>query len=116
MNSCFFKLYCNYSNTLTLSNLGELSLKLKLCSELPGQRNVETEEKRLACARFSSFSGEMSSLINYTLFRQLLIVYLAAFYVVCGYTGVVPDTEFGAKNKPSKIAKNFGWLKGMKCV
>ena len=60
--------------------------------------------------------GEMLSLIIYTLFRQLLIVYLAAFYMVCGYMGVVPDTEFGAKNKPSNIAKNFGWLKRMKCV
>ena len=50
--------------------------------------------------------GKMLSLIIYTLFRQLLIVYLAAFYVVCGL-GVAPDTEFGAKNKPSKIAKKI---------
>ena len=60
--------------------------------------------------------GEMSLLIIYTLFRQLLIVYLAAFYVVCWGIWVSCLTEFGAKNKPSKIAKNFGWLKRMKCV
>ena len=116
MNSCFFKLYCNYSNTLTLSNLGELSLKLKLCSELPGQKKCKNRRKTTClCTVFKLFWRDFIP-HNLRSFPSTAYCVFGCIYMVCGYMGVVPDTEFGAKNKPSKIAKNFGWLKRMKCV